>query len=444
MMKRVPAALLAALTALTAAVFLADTTSAAEPARSPGDEASIARGARLYENWMQEARERPQVLAHPAFVTKQVRVEPADTWRCVECHNWDYKGKHDFVGIRDRQGGNPDEIITMLKGPPHRFEGLMHESDFVDLANFVTRGQVDMAPLIDSARRLKTGVASWENIFATTCANCHGLDGGRQRGVPPLGETARQQPSKVLHVVLNGHAGGNMPALRAFGTSLAVGMLAYAQSLPNPNLAVSITNGGRLYDDWQAATGNKQALPHPAYPQKAHFAGVPSVTWRCKECHGADYKGNQGQYASGEHATGIKGIRGMAGADPEKIIAILRNRNHLYGSVLKYRDLHDLANFVSRGQVDMDTMIDPKTRLARGDASRGAIYYQTMCVGCHGREGRFVAKRFLGGRARVDPWEALHTMLNGHPDDDMPALREMDPKLVTDILSYIQNLQDKR
>ena len=84
----------------------------------------------------------------------------------------------------------------------------------------------------------------------------------------------------------------------------------------NSALAASITNGGRLYDDWQWATGNRQALPHPAYPTKAYYANVPSVTWRCRECHGPDYKGEDGQFAKGNHATGIKGIRAMAGADP--------------------------------------------------------------------------------------------------------------------------------
>lgn len=320
----------------------------------------------------------------------------------------------------------------------------MHEGDLCDVANFVSRGQVDMASLINSARGLKTDTKNWENIFATTCANCHGLDGGRQRGVPQLGETARNQPSKVLHVVLNGHAGGNMPALRAFGTSMAVGILAYVQTLPGQNMAASITNGGRLYDDWQWVTGNTQALPHPAYPRKARYADVPRLTWRCMECHGPDYKGNEGRYATGNHATGIKGIGAMAGADPARIMMVLQNRTHRFDAVLKYRDLEDLANFVSRGQVDMDATIDKRTGLARGDAKHGGPFYQTICVGCHGTRGSFTAKRLLGRRAKRDPWQALHSIFNGHPDDNMPALRELDQKVIADILAYIQSLPDTR
>jgi hypothetical protein len=134
----------------------------------------------------------------------------------------------------------------------------------------------------------------------------------------------------------------------------------------------------------------------------------------------------------------------MIGADPERIMAILRDGTHRYGAVLKHRDLQDLANFVGQGQVDMDTMIDPRTRLARGDAARGALHYRSMCAGCHGLEGRFVAKRHVGRVSRDDPWHSLHNMLNGHPDDTMPALREIDQKTVVDILAHIQTLQDKR
>jgi len=429
--------------AAIAAALISTLAAAAEPSGTGSLDSSIARGARLYENWATEAVAREQALPNPAFKTKDVRVDPAETWRCVTCHGWDYKGDLGFTGIRDQKGGNADEVVALLRKSPHNLGDLLHESDLVDLANFVTRGQVDVAPLIESARQQKSA-ANWQNVFATTCANCHGMDGGLKRSVAQLGETARKTPAKVIHVVLNGHAGGDMPALRAFGEGMAVGMLAYLQTLPSPNLAASIANGGRLYDDWQGATGRRQALSHPAYPKTAQYADVPTITWRCKECHGPDYKGSQGQYATGPHATGIKGIRSMAGADPDQVTAVLRNRTHLFGAVLKYRDLQDLANFVSKGQVDMDGFIDPKSRKARGDAKRGEAFYQTICVVCHGREGRFVAKRSLGNRARQDPWESLHAMLNGHPDDNMPALRELDQKVVTDILSYVQTLQDRR
>ena len=433
-MKRVA---LAALAALMASLGAAPAIAA--------DAASIVRGGRLYDNWSDESKERQPNHPNPAFKAGPARVAAADTWRCVACHGWDYQGSHGIVGVRGRRNGDPAAIAALLTDANHGYEELLHESDRIDLANFIVHGQTDMQKLVESARRAKTALGATEKVFATVCAACHGQDGGRLREVPPLGDAARQRPHEVLHVALNGHPGGNMPALRTLGEDAVAAMLAFLQTLPSINLPASIANGGRLYDNWQADAGiQHQALPHPAYPPKAYYADVAPMTWRCKECHGWDYKGNQGQYAAGVHATGIKGIRAMAGADPQRIMTILRNSTHRYGAVLKHRDLQDLANFVSQGQIDMDGAIDPRTRQARGDAARGAAHYRSICAGCHGLEGRFIAKRHVGRHAKEDPWASLHTMLNGHPDDTMPALREIDQKVIIDILAHIQTLQDKR
>ncbi|MBV5300071.1 MAG: c-type cytochrome [Rhodoferax sp.] len=409
------------------------------------DPASVVRGGRLYDNWSAETKGRTPNHPNPAFKTRQVRVAAADTWRCVECHGWDYKGKHGVVGISGRQQINPVAMAALLKDANHAYDELLDEHDRLDLVNFIASGQTDMHRLVESARRTKPGQANSDKIFATVCAACHGLAGDRLRSIAPLGDSARQRPFEVLHVALNGHPGGNMPALRTLGEDTVVNMLAFLQTLPGIQLAASIANGGRLYDDWQIHTGGqRQALPHPAYPSKAYYANAAPETWRCKECHGWDYKGNQGQYAKGNHATGIKGIRALSGGEPDRTIGILRSDTHLYGAVLKHRDLQDLANFVSHGQIDMDTVIDPRTGLSRGDASRGVAHYRTLCAGCHGLEGHFVAKRHLGKVSRDDPWHSLHNMLNGHPDDAMPALREIDPKVTSDILAHIQTLPERR
>ena len=408
------------------------------------DAASVVRGGRLYDNFVLETKGRAPNHPNPIFKTKQVRVAAADTWRCVSCHGWDYKGNNGVIGISARQNSDPAAIVAILKDANHDYSELLDERDRIDLAAFIVGGQVDMQKLIESARRIKPVPGTTDKVFATVCANCHGIDGDRLRQMPPLGDSARARPYEVLHTLTNGHPGGDMPALRTLGEDTVAKMLASLQTLPSINLAASIANGGRLFDDWQVHTGGqRQALPHPSYPLKAYFANAASETWRCKECHGWDYKGNQGRNASGIHATGIKGIRAMAGADPEKIVGILRSSVHIFGAVMKYRDLQDLANFVSYGQLDMDALIDPRTGLARGDATRGAAHYRTMCAGCHGLEGRYVGKRFVGRLTREDPWHAVHTILNGHPDDAMPALREIDHKVVGDILAHMQTLKER-
>lgn len=414
------------------------------PLANASDPASVVRGARLYDNFSLELKLRTLNQPNPVFKTQQVRVAAPDTWRCVECHGWDYKGKNGVIGISGRQNADPSTILAILKDSNHRYEDFLDEVDRADIANFVTSGQKDMRKLVELASRIKPGQSTTDKVFATICANCHGIEGDRLRQIPPLGDSARQRPLEVLHTALNGHPGGDMPALRTLGDDMAVRMLAHLQTLPSVNLASSIANGGRLFDDWQAQIGGqRQALPNPSYPSKGFYANVPSETWRCKECHGWDYKGNKGQNATGNHATGIKGLRAMVGADPERIMGILRSSIHHFGAVMKYRDLLDLANFVSYGQIDMDTVIDPSTGLARGDAARGSDHYRTMCAACHGLEGRYVAKRALGRVSKEDPWHAVHNMLNGHPDDTMPALREIDPKVISDILAHMQTLQKR-
>ncbi len=428
-------------TALTSLVFwvvgLGSTLAYSE------DLSSVTRGGRLYDNFSAETKSRAPNHPNPIFKTRQVRVAAADTWRCVSCHGWDYRGSPGVPGVNAKQKATSAAIIAILKDANHGFEELLDDGDRMDLANFITQGQVDMHKLVDAARLAKATPAS-EKMFATICANCHGFNGDRLRQIPPLGDVARRRPYEVLHTVLNGHPGGNMPALRTLGEDTAVRMLGYLETLPSVNLAASIANGGRLYDDWQVHSGGqRQALPHPAYPSKAYYANVATETWRCTACHGWDYKGNQGRYASGKNATGIKGIRAQAGGDPVKVMEVLRSSSHLFGAVLKYRDLQDLANFVSFGQIDMDSIVDPRTGAARGDAARGFSHYRTMCAACHGQEGRFVGKRFIGRLAKEDPWHAVHNMLNGHPDDNMPALRELDPKVVGDILAHMQTLKER-
>jgi len=409
------------------------------------DEGSVVRGGRLYDNWNIESKNRPPNGPHPAFTVKGSAVSTADTWRCSTCHGWDYKGKHGYVGIRNRQGADPSAIVALLKGATHSYGGLMSEASLLDLANFVSHGQIDTQKLIETEHRAKTNVASYEEFYGTICAACHGSDGGRLREVAPIGDVARQRPHEVLHNLINGHPGDVMPPLSALGGDFAARMLSYVQTLPSRSMSVSIAHGARMYDDWQVETSaQRQSLPHPAYPPKAHFAADAPTTWRCKECHGWDYAGNQGHYATGHHATGIKGIRGMAGADPARIVAILRDGTHRYDAVLKARDLLDLANFVSAGQINMNAAIDQRGR-ARGNGARAEAHYRTICATCHGVDGqRIITAPPLGRMARTNPWEGLHKIANGHPNEKMPALRKLDQQLLIDILAHLQGLPETR
>ncbi len=211
----------------------------------------------------------------------------------------------------------------------------------------------------------------------------------------------------------------------------------------------AIARGGQYYDKWWAvidADAPKQT--HTAYPAAGKKQGA--ATWRCKECHGWDYKGANGAYAAGSHATGIKGIRAMAGVDPKQIANIIRTKPHNYSkALLPDKALAKLALFVSKGQIEMARFIDSRTKKAKGDRGRGARFYQTVCANCHGFDGKKInfksekKPEFIGTIAQENPWEFLHKVRHGQPGQVMPALIALDVQDAVDITAYAQTLSVK-
>jgi len=211
----------------------------------------------------------------------------------------------------------------------------------------------------------------------------------------------------------------------------------------------SMARGGQLYDNWAEVLEVK--LPsetHPSYPATGKQKG--GTTWRCKECHGWDYRGVDGAYATGSHFTGIKGIRGMANADPASIVKVIRDKTHGYTpAMLSDSAVEKLALFVSLGQIDDDLFIDRKTRKANGDAAHGAPLFQTICAVCHNFEGKALNfgseadPEFVGTVAVENPWEFLHKARFGQPGVAMVGLVALDLQNVVDILTYAQTLPEK-
>jgi thiosulfate dehydrogenase len=235
---------------------------------------------------------------------------------------------------------------------------------------------------------------------------------------------------------------------------LAVASLA-APPAAADEMESSYARGGKLYDKWYKVIDvDAPKASHPLYPSDKEYAKKPKDNWRCKECHGWDYKGVDGAYASGSHNTGIKGVAGMKGADPAKVVAVLKSADHGYGDKLSDADLADLANFVTAGQTDMDMYIDRGTKMAKGgNAASGAAYYNTVCANCHDMDG--TKPKDMGkslGSQMSNPWEVMHKIVNGQPDEKMPALRaEKMPALrafgmqpVLDLMAYIATLPQKK
>ena len=205
----------------------------------------------------------------------------------------------------------------------------------------------------------------------------------------------------------------------------------------------SIVRGGRLYDKWYAViNADKPADTHKSWPA-SNTIQKGDVTWRCKSCHGWDLRGKDGAYASGSYKTDIPGIQGSKGKDVAAIVAILKDGKHGFGALLGDQEMTDLANFVSQGQVDMDAYIDRATKAPKGDKAKGEVYFNTICAGCHGKDGKMPKEMPPLGSLMGNPWEVMHKILNGQPSEAMPALRALDHQVATDIMAHLTTLPKK-
>ena len=213
---------------------------------------SASRGGRLYDNWWKEAGVEEPSSDQPlwAFQTTNTR-SGVDTWRCKECHGWDYIGADGAYGSGSHYTGFPgvygvesktfDEIVAILSGstnPGHDFSA-MGDDAIVDLATFLQLGMVDFTPLIDAETKsaVDGDTAHGQELFAI-CAVCHGEDGrllnfGSEDEPEYIG-TIALNPWEFLHKVRAGQPGTAMPASIDGDWSMKdlQDLLAFAQTLP--------------------------------------------------------------------------------------------------------------------------------------------------------------------------------------------------------------------
>lgn len=216
-----------------------------------------------------------------------------------------------------------------------------------------------------------------------------------------------------------------------------------------PAEAWLLSAGGRIYDRWwDALDRDEPKETHPAYPADGNKSG--SATWRCKECHGWDYRGRDGRYGSGSHYTGIKGINGAKGRDPALIAKLLRDAPHGYSAeMIKDDELARIAAFVSRGQDDTARFVAPKTGAVKGDKERGKAIFQSVCAACHGFQGKLLnwgstkKPAYVGTEANAAPDEVLHKIRNSHPGAAMINLRAFAIEDAAAVLAYAKTLPQK-
>ncbi len=207
-------------------------------------------------------------------------------------------------------------------------------------------------------------------------------------------------------------------------------------ALPAGYVLADAVRGGLLYDKWWKVNGAPEPTgDHPLWafrPDMESNTRTGSATWRCKECHGWDYKGRDGVYGSGSHRTGIGGVISTT-LTPQQLFDLLKaddpavDGHDMDAGGMSDRDHWDLAKMTLDSVIDTDLYIDGTGTFA-GDMVNGTFWFNTVCARCHGFDGTDINfhtdadPEYVGTVAAGNPWEFLHKVRFGHPGAPMPSL----------------------
>jgi len=224
-----------------------------------------------------------------------------------------------------------------------------------------------------------------------------------------------------------------------------------------PATVAQIARGGRLYDNWVKET--KAAAPagnQPLWALQTTNTRTGTDTWRCKECHGWDYKGKGGAYSKGSHYTGFVGVYDAgASKSPEQLVEILKGSTdirHDFSKVLDGQSLTDLASFLSQSLINETPYIDYAAKKPiGGNAAHGAQLYSGVCAVCHGPDGKQLnfgsteEPEYVGTLAVDNPWEFVHKVRFGQPGTSMASgmVAGWNIQDVLDLLAHAQTLPVK-
>lgn len=225
------------------------------------------------------------------------------------------------------------------------------------------------------------------------------------------------------------------------------------QTPPAPSPEVLIP-GAILYDRWYAALGKEAPSGDmPIWSRQSTNSRSGPDTWRCVECHGWDYKGVEGAYASGSHKTGFPNVRKLvADMGVDEIVAHLHGSKDPAHDFSKYMDdatLNKLAQFLKYGLIDDDQYIDDVSlKVKDANIDHGKQLYDQSCTSCHGADGMLIVLRkegvdeYLGSVANRDPWRFLHRTRFGVAGADMPVGAKLGwtAEDGRDVLAYAQIL----
>jgi len=232
------------------------------------DVEQMVRGAQLYDDWTKIVDPAPVLTGtHPIWSGQSTNTQSGvDTWRCVSCHGWDYKGVDGafragpnytgFPGIYESRAMEFAEFQAIMDGtvdPNHIFSLYLSSTDVASLGLFIQNGLIDDNEFIDpvSLKVLGGDLQRGQERYTEACASCHGDDGRqiqfRYEGQEiNLGKLAVQDPWRFLHRT-------------RFGTARA------------PEMVIGINLG------WTVEEGRDVLLYAQTLPTGLESSGTPSI-----------------------------------------------------------------------------------------------------------------------------------------------------------------------
>jgi|Deesub1362A_J573_1020465.scaffolds.fasta_scaffold00956_13 thiosulfate dehydrogenase len=207
-------------------------------------------GGLLYDKWYKLVDKKPEGN-HPLYPPAG-RKSGKTTWRCKECHGWDYigrdgsygKGPH-YTGIKGIYGAKDksrEEIYKALtdKAGRHDFSPYLKAQEIEALVEFIKNGLIDLRKIINQDGSVKGDPERGKELYNANCAVCHGVDGknidfkSKKEGIQGVGWLARENPQETLHKIRWGHPGSPMPSMivdKGLSDKDTIDILSYCQRL---------------------------------------------------------------------------------------------------------------------------------------------------------------------------------------------------------------------
>ncbi len=398
---------------------------------------SVSNGGKTYDKWWVVAGADEPSEDQSLWSTQSTNERSGkDSWRCKECHGWDYQGADGaygsgshftgFAGVLDSAPSmSHGELLAWLDGSTnadHDFSAA-GEGPLADLVVFLSEGLIDVSPFIDADKAAVGGdLANGEALFTATCILCHGTDGrqinfGDADDPEYVGTVASGNPWEFIHKVRSGQPGTPMPSA--------------------------------IDDKWWKVVGvDEPTEDNPVWARQDTNTRSGDDTWRCKECHGWDYMGAEGAYGSGSHFTGFPGVFNAQDNEFDALVAQLTggiDPEHDY-SAMGDDAITDLVSFLRAGLVEVSPFIDSDKAAIGGDAANGEALYVATCTACHGDDGRTLNfgdeddPEYVGTVAIGNPWEFIHKVRAGQPGTGMPSAIDSGWSMqdIIDVLTFAQ------